>query len=152
MRRLLKILVAASLTLVSSVAQVSKAFGEDTSPTLHSKSVTVDGEEGVFFPQVDADRVLDILGRTLPALKETVETQDKLIGFQSQAIATSSRALSLSILRTSQEHERAEELKSLVPNQSFFSSPLFYTVVGATAMGVAVWLATQVLPHSQVTN
>ena len=77
------------LTIVFVLLQSSSTLAAPLAP----KVLQVEGKAGLWFPRDDADRLLDVLQRKLPALEKTVEAQDKLIALQKIALTTATTAL-----------------------------------------------------------
>lgn len=125
--------------------QTSTSVAQPLSP----RSLQVDGKPGVWFPRDDADRLLDVVQRELPALRSTITAQGQLIDAQALALRTATTSLALqddlmqvhlaySSTVTAQALKLAEAQQEA---QGFFHSPSFHFGLGVTATAIILGIA-----------
>ena len=124
----------ASIASICSIALVIAPALTHAQP-LESKSVEVDGRSGVWFPEEDADRLLDVVTRKLPEAESVIETQQEIIELQVQQIRTATVALVETSSVAKMHHDlAATAIKAFNEeadrNSGLFNEPAFWIVVG----------------------
>lgn len=120
---------------------------------LTPKAVTIEGKEGVWFPKKQAEKLLWIIEKRLPATeKGLVVAQEELIAAQRNLIVTSSATIDAQSRLILEERARAnsafklEEQRRIelndekAKNDSFFRQPTVWLTIGAITAGVVVFL------------
>lgn len=145
----MRFLNALTASLCSVVLVVAPVHAQEP---LETKSVEVDGRAGVWFPRDDADRVLDVVTRKLPAAEGVIETQKKIIDLQVQQIHTATTGWAQSTELNEKQGEFSDTVLKAYKeeadrNSGLFSEPVFWTLIGVVAGGLiaggTVWAVTK---------